>query len=243
MKFLVLTAVALGCLAGGAAARDVVRIASDGAYPPHSFVTEDGELDGFERALGDLICEVAGLRCEWVITEWDTIIPDLLAGNHDAIMAAMTITDARAQVIAFTTPYLPPDPSIYVARDGAEASVVVGVVAAQSKTVHAEYVAEGPAELVVVPTPDDLIAALRAGTADAVLADRAFLNPLVAASGGDLVVVGDEIHIGGGAGIGLRPDDTALREVLDGAIAQLRADGRLNALITRWFGAEFATFD
>ena len=104
MKKLTLSALALVLAAGTAHAQDVVRIGSEGAYAPYNFINDaTGELDGFERALGDAICERAGLTCEWVINDWDTIIPNLVSGNYDVIMAGMSITAARMEVISFSS--------------------------------------------------------------------------------------------------------------------------------------------
>jgi hypothetical protein len=64
-----------------------------------------------------------------------------------------------------------------------------GVVATQSNTVQAGYVAETNADLVEYPTPDETIAAVRSGEADAVLADGDFLRPIVEGSGGEHHVV------------------------------------------------------
>ena len=75
--------------------------------PPYNFINDDGEVDGFERELGDELCARAELTCEWVTNDWDSIIPNLVSGNYDTIMAGMSITDERQEVIAFsrrTTP-------------------------------------------------------------------------------------------------------------------------------------------
>ena len=243
MKNLTLTAAVLALAAGAAQAQDVVRMGSEGAYPPYNFINDDNELDGFERELGDLMCEMAELTCEWVINDWDTIIPNLVAGNYDTIMAGMSITEARSQVISFTQNYLPPDPSAYMALAGADESVIEGVIATQSNTVQSGFVADSDADLIEFPTPDETIAAVRAGEADAVLADKAFLAPYVAESGGELIFVGEDVYIGGGVGMGVRQSDNELRETFDGIITQLKEDGRLNEMITRWFGEDFPTFD
>ncbi len=243
MRNLTLSVAALVLSAGAAFAQDTVRMGSEGAYPPYNFINQNNELDGFERELGDLMCEIAGLTCEWVINDWDTIIPNLVSGNFDTIMAGMSITEARSTVISFTQNYLPPDPSAYVALAGAGEEVKTGVVATQSNTVQSGYIADGYADLIEFATPDETIAAVRAGEADAVLADKAFLEPFVEASGGDLVFVGDDVYLGDGVGMGLRQSDNDLRETFDAAITELKEDGRLNALIVKWFGEDFPTFD
>jgi len=242
MKKLTLGLAVLALGASGALAQTVVRMGSEGAYPPYNFINDSNELDGFERELGDELCSRAGLTCEWVINDWDSIIPNLVSGNYDTIMAGMSITEARSAVISFTQNYLPPDPSAFVALPGADESVMSGIVAAQSNTVQAGYLAERDVTLVEFPTPDDTLAAVRNGEVDAVLADKAYLEPFVAESGGALVFVGDDVWIGDGIGMGVRQSDVALRETFDRIIAEMKADGSLNALIAKWFGDEFPTF-
>ena len=236
MMRLTLTAAALALTASGALAQDIVRMGTEGAYPPFNYINDAGELAGFEIELGNELCERAGLTCEWVINDWDTIIPNLVAGNYDTIIAGMSITEARSAVISFTQAYIPPDPSAYMALAGADESVADGIVAVQSNTIQAGIVADSDATLVEFPTPDETIAAVRSGQADAVLADKAYLLPFVSDSGGALVFVGDEIYPGEGVGMGFRQSDNEFRATFDAVIGEMKADGSLNALLDKWFG-------
>lgn len=237
------TALALLLATGQAWAQDTVRMGSEGAYPPYNFINDQNELDGFERELGDELCARADLTCEWVINDWDTIIPNLVSGTYDTIMAGMSITEARMEVIAFTQDYFPPDPSAYIALADTDPSVIdSGVVAAQSNTIQSGAVAETGADLLEFPTPDDTIAAVRNGEADAVLADKAFLAPFVEESGGELVFIGEDIYLGLGIGLGTRQEDEALRARFDAAIDSMKADGSLNTLLQKWFGDDIALY-
>ena len=231
MKKLTLTTAALALLAGAAMAQDVVRLGTEGAYPPYNFINDAGEVDGFERKLGDELCTRAELTCTWVTNDWDSIIPNLVSGNYDAIMAGMSITPEREQVIAFSEPYTQPDPSAFVAMS-ADADLSAGVIAAQSGTIQAGYVASDMPEatLLEFATPEESVAAVRNGEADAVLADKAYLAPVV--EGGELAFVGDDVLIGGGIGIGLRQTDTELKAKFDAAIQSMKDDGTLNTMIT-----------
>ena len=83
---------------------------------------------------------------------------------------------------------------------------------------------------------------MRNGEADAVFADKDYLAPILAESGGQFVWAGEDIQLGGGVGMGLRQSDAELRAKFDAAIASMKADGSLNALIVKWFGADAATF-
>ena len=240
MKKLILTTAALALTAGMAMA-DTVRMGTEGAYPPYNFINDAGEIDGFEREVGDELCKRAQLECEWVKNDWDSIIPNLVSGNYDTIIAGMSITAERDEVIDFTQNYQPPAASAYVAAaEGVD--VTGGVVAAQTATIQAGHVAESGATLVEFATPEETIAAVRNGEADAVLADRDYLAPLVEESNGELVFIGDPVPLGGGVGMGLRESDGELRGKFDAAITSMKEDGSLNALLIKWFGEDTRTY-
>ena len=242
MKKLILgtAALALSATFAMAESHSVVRMGTEGAYPPYNFINDAGEVDGFERELGDELCKRAELTCEWVTNEWDSIIPNLVSGNYDVIIAGMSITDERDEVIDFTSNYTQPDPSAYLALDGASVDFEGGVIAAQANTIQAAYVAASGATLVEFATPDETIAAVRGGEADAVLADKGYLQP-IAEENADVAIVGEDVLIGGGIGMGIRESDTELKDKFSAAIDGMKADGSLNALIEKWLPGS-ATF-
>jgi polar amino acid transport system substrate-binding protein len=226
---------------GAALAQQTVRIGTEGAYPPYNLINDKGEIDGYERELGDELCRRAGLTCTWVKNDWDSIIPNLVSGNYDAIMAGMSITDEREAVIDFTQNYLLSEPSAYMALS-ADADIEGGVIAAQTGTIQASHVTTTGAQLVEFATPDETVAAVRNGEADAVLADKAYLEPIVAESGGEFVWAGEDVILGEGIGIGLRESDDELRAKFDRAIDEMKADGSINMLIVKWFKESARTY-
>ncbi|MFO6464443.1 transporter substrate-binding domain-containing protein [Jannaschia sp. KMU-145] len=239
MKLILTTA--LAALTATAALADghatTIRMGTEGAYAPYNFLNDAGEVDGFEIELGNMLCEKAELTCEWVTNEWDSIIPNLTSGNYDTIMAGMSITDERDEVIDFTQNYFPPTESNYVALSD-DADLEGGVIAAQTNTIQAGYIAESGATLLEFATYDETVAAVRNGEADAVFADRDALLPTVEESGGELVITGEGVPLGGGVGMGLRESDGELRDTFDAIITDMKADGSLNELITKWFGED-----
>ncbi|WP_420860813.1 transporter substrate-binding domain-containing protein [Algirhabdus cladophorae] len=219
-------------LSAGIAMAQTVRMGTEGAYPPYNFLNDAGEVDGFERELGDELCKRAELTCEWVTNEWDSIIPNLVSGNYDTIIAGMSITAERDEVIDFTQGYTQPDPSVFLAMSS-DVDLKGGVVAAQTGTIQASHIASMGATVVEFATPEETIAAVKNGEADAVLADKAFLMPIAEAEA-DLSIVGDDVYLGGGVGMGLRESDGELRGKFDAAIQSMKDDGSLNALLAKW---------
>ena len=240
MKKLLLATALLGMTAGLASA-DVVRLATEGAYPPFNLIDDKGEVGGFEREFGDEICKRAALECTWSTNEWDSIIPNLQSGNYDVIIAGMSVTDERKKVIDFTQAYYPAVPTVYVAA-AADADCKTGVVAVQTSTIQANYIAQSGAQMAEFPTPDESVAAVRNGEAACVFADRDYLSPLVKESAGALQIVGEPVSIGDGVGLGLRQSDQELKGKLDAAITAMKADGSLNTMIEKYFGPEGVKF-
>ena len=83
-----------------------IRIGTEGAYPPWNNLNSAGELEGAEIDFGNEACNRMGVTCEWVTQDWDGIIPALLQGKYDIIIAGMSITEERKEKVNFTTGYM-----------------------------------------------------------------------------------------------------------------------------------------
>ena len=220
---------------------DTVVFANDGAYHPFNFVNDDGEIDGLERELGDELCRRANLECEWVINDWDAMIPDLIAEDFDAIIAGMSITPERDEQIDFTEPYYPPSPSVYLALVGAGDEAARGRLGAHSGTIHSDYLTESGTSFTAFDDAQVSVDAVFNGDVDAILVDHAFAVENVMQFAGRLAIVGPQVELDQGIGIGVR-ENSDLKGKFDVVIRAIQADGTLNALILKWVGEDAATF-
>jgi octopine/nopaline transport system substrate-binding protein len=82
-----------------------VRFATEGAFRPWNWTEADGTLAGFEIELYKILCATAKLDCTIEAQPFDSMIPALNAGKFDAIIAGMSATPKREEVILFTTSY------------------------------------------------------------------------------------------------------------------------------------------
>jgi polar amino acid transport system substrate-binding protein len=241
MNKLVLAAAAAIAMLATSANAQAVRIATEGAYAPWNFLDDSGKPAGFEIELGNEICKRAALECSWQVNEWDSIIPNLVAGNYDVIMAGMSITDERKQTIDFSTNYFPPDPSSYMARTGTQLDFAaltgknIGVQGGTIQAGYAETTFGSTNTIKAFETADQALADLNAGNVDVILADSSYIAEIIAGSAGALEVVGPDVMLGGGVGAGVRQADTELRDKLTGVIDEMKKDGSLDALIIKWF--------
>jgi polar amino acid transport system substrate-binding protein len=241
MNRLVFAAAALAALSFGAQAADTIKIGTEGAYPPYNFVDDNGKVGGFDIEVGNEICKRAQLECTWVVNEWDTIIPNLIAGNYDAIMADMTITDERKQTINFSEPYFPPDPSTFItlADRKFDYNALKGFkIGAQVATIQLNWLnanLKADNTILSYDTQDQELADLQAGNLDLVLLDGSIVKEAVAGSNGTYKADGPDILIGDGVGVGMRKGDTDLTKKFNDALEAMKADGTLDALIAKDF--------
>lgn len=218
-----------------------VRIGTEGAYAPYNYIDDNGKLAGYEIDLGNALCAEAKLTCEFVTNEWDSIIPNLVAGNYDMIMAGMSITDDRKKTIDFSDEYYPAEPSRYAATTGDKfdfAALKGKKIGVQSATIHASYATANLAAdntILSFETFDQAVADLAAGNIDLMLADGDPLDAVIKASQGAFSYVGEGLRIGGGIGIGLRKKDAELADTLNKALSSLKKKGTVDKLIKVYF--------
>ena len=187
------------------------------------------------------MCGRADLECEWVLNDWEEMIPDLVAEEFDAIFAGMSITAEREETIDFTEAYYPPTPSVYLARAGEGDEAIQGAIGATVNTIYSDYFTETGRPFVSFEGSIDLAEAVLNGEVDAVLVDHGYGVEKLAQYEGQLAMVGPTVLLDRGLGIGVRKGSD-LKGKLDEALASMKADGALNAIILKWVGEDASTF-
>ncbi|MDC0056753.1 transporter substrate-binding domain-containing protein [Alphaproteobacteria bacterium] len=129
MKKFILSLLALSvlCVATIANAKSI-RIGTEGAYPPWNNLNSAGELEGAEIDFGNEACKRMGVECEWVTQDWDGIIPALLNGKYDIIIAGMSITEERKQKVNFTNGYMNDGARFWALKDSGLADIAIAGV-------------------------------------------------------------------------------------------------------------------
>lgn len=243
MKKTLMTVAVTALLVGGAAhAQDMLRIATEGAYPPFNNVTADGELVGFDVDIAKALCAAMERECEIVAQDWDGIIPGLVNDKYDAIIASMSITEERLEAINFTDPYYSNYLSI-IAADGSDLSLeTLGDVAigAQRSTVGSQWAEDeygSRADVRLYDTNPAAVSDLEAGRIEAVVMDFLPANEVLSNTSG-LGYVEEKIDINDQIGIGVRRGEDELAEALNAALAAIRADGTYERISVEYFGVD-----
>ena len=119
-----LLAISLLCVSTVANSKSI-RIGTEGAYPPWNNLNSAGELEGAEIDFGNEACKRMNVECEWVTQDWDGIIPSLLNGKYDIIVAGMSITEERKEKVNFTNGYMTDGARFAVLKDSGLANLKV----------------------------------------------------------------------------------------------------------------------
>ena len=124
MKKLLISLLAMALISITATANaKSIRIGTEGAYPPWNNLNAAGELEGAEIDFGNEACARMSADCEWVTQDWDGIIPALLNGKYDIIIAGMSITEERKQKVNFTDGYMNDGARFWVLKDSGLANI------------------------------------------------------------------------------------------------------------------------
>jgi len=233
----------------GAMAEDkVIRIGTEGAYPPFNFIDQSGKLAGFDVDIGLALCEKMQVKCDLVAQDWDGIIPALVAGKYDVIIASMFITDERKKVVSFTDPYYAAAMTHVTAKGSdikefTDAALAGKAVGAQSSTTQADYIQKTypSADIRLYKTQDEANLDMANGRLDVMVGD---VIPMLdwttkTEDGKCCELVGepitDKAFVGDGVGMAVRQEDNELREKLNKALADIIADGTYKKINDKYF--------
>jgi polar amino acid transport system substrate-binding protein len=242
----------IAILAGRVPAEETrtIRIATEAAFPPFNYL-DNNEPQGFEIELGKAMCEAAKAACVFVVHEWDGIVKGLIKGEYDAVMASLAITERRKARIAFSKPYYR-IPATFIARKE-DAFPKIGPEALAGKRIgttadseHARFLeARYPnSEIKTYAKFEEADLDLLAERIDLVLGDKIAMTAFLEGREGQncCYFVADapfdkEFYTPGVA-VGLRKDDPSLKQLFDGAIDAIVANGTYDRIRAKYF-----TFD
>ncbi|MCP3867422.1 MAG: ABC transporter substrate-binding protein [Gammaproteobacteria bacterium] len=238
MKSILVGLLAMMLVSGNALA-DKIRIGTEGAYPPFNMIGKDGKPAGFDVDIAKALCEKMGTDCAFVTQDWDGIIPGLLAGKYDAIVASMSITEERMRAVDFTNKYYS-NSLRFIVKKGTDIDTgnLKGMsVGAQRATIaanHAESIEGAKAKL--YDTQENAYLDLSSGRIDVLVTDMLpGYDWLKSEQGQDYQFIGKTIDIDDKIGIAVRKGDGKLRDRLNKAITEIIKDGTYATINSKYF--------
>lgn len=238
----------VGIVTGTAQAGQKVKIGTEGAYPPFNSIDKDGKLVGFDIDIANALCKAANFECEFVVQDWDGMIPGLMAKKYDAVIASMSITEERRQKVDFTGKYYTTPAKFFAHKDSGLVVSPEGLkgksIAVQRATTHENFLNDNYASIVTIKayaTQDEAYLDLVSGRADAGIADSVAVMDgfLGTDQGKDFRFFGPDFNevkwFGEGAGIAIRKGEGDLVKAFNDAIAKIRANGTYAKINDKYF--------
>jgi polar amino acid transport system substrate-binding protein len=211
-------------------------------YPPFEYVDDEGNIVGFDPDLLDAIARAAGFTYELDNTSWVDILQRLAAGEFDALISAVTITEERLRIVDFSDPYFQTGQVIVVRADdtgiNGRDDLPGHFVGVERGTVGDSLATEIVGEPYVRRYDQISLAfsALAEGDIDAVVCDLPTAGHIIEADPElDAKIVGaplsDEFY-----GIAVRKNQPAVLAAINEGLHAVSADGSYDAIYERWFG-------
>ncbi len=220
----------------------VLAVGSCLDYPPFESV-EGGDEIGFDVDLSEEIAGRLGLEVEWVRADFDTIFTAVAGNQFDMVAAASTITEEREEVVDFSGPYYnsrqalvvntAETPDIASTADVGDGDVVGVQRGTTGKDWAEENLTPQGAEIKTFTNAPDAFRDLEAGNVAAVVNDEPSSAEIIKDLPGLEIV--EAIDTNEKYGFAFSPENPDLRDAVNGALAEIVADGTYVTIFEQYF--------
>lgn len=248
LSVLAAAAIALTCAGCNSAdsGKKTLKVGSDVAYPPFEYMDTDGKTPiGVDMELAAALAEKMGMEVEICNVGWDGIFAGLEKGDYDVVISAVTITPERLEDFIFSDPYIENWQSIVVMSDAAKKpaspaeleGLRVGYQEETTSDIYlTDYIKKNGinVETSEYATVMNAYEDLAAGRLDAVISDSTVAARYIA----EEKYVQSWLQSEGEPelfGVCIPKDKTQLRDDINKAMAELKADGTLDKIIDTYF--------
>ena len=216
-------------------------MSTNAAFPPYEMTTDSGEFEGIDIETAQAIADKLGLELQIDDMDFDAALLAVQQGKSDMVMAGVTVTDERQNVMDFTDSYASGIQSIIVKEDSDIASVddLAGKkIGTQRGTTGYLYCSDDFGDENVVAYDNGLTAVqmLNNGQVDCVVIDNAPAKEFIAANPGLKLL--DTAYVEESYAIGIGKGNTELKDAINTALEELKADGTLQAIVDKYITAE-----
>lgn len=219
----------------------------DASFPPMGFTDADGAIVGFDIDVAQEVCKRLGVELVKKPIDWDEKETLLNGREIDCIWNGMSVTEARAEAMNLSDPYMKNE-MVFVVSGSSEAKAAGDLrgktVGVQSGSTAQDLLetSELYRDLDVKLMEDNLslLTGLERGEIDAGFLDSVVAYYYISTNDADYFVLagnlGEEDYA-----VGFRKEDRALRDRVQEIIYEMNADGSLGEIARRWFGSDITS--
>lgn len=228
--------------------RVVVRFLTDTDFPPFNFYDEEGVLVGFNVDLARAICLELRTACDIKPRPWNELFQGLQSGEADAVIAAHKVTAAATRQVDFTDSYFYTpgrfaarkiEPQTEISPPGLYGKRIAVARGTGHEAFLKAFFRDSP--LTIYENAELAREALVAGKADFLFDDGIslafWLNGTLSRQccelrGGPYL---EPRFFGEGVAIAVPKNDPDIRVLINDALKRVRASGRFEELVQRYF--------
>lgn len=222
----------------------VLRVGTEGTYPPFSYHdSSSGELVGYDVDVAREVADKLDLDIQFIETPWDSIFAALEAGRFDLVANQVSITDERQAKYDLSDPYAISEGVIVTRADDNSINSLddlAGKTTAQSVTSNwAQVAKDAGAQVEAVEGFTQAITLLNQGRVQATVNDSLSVLAYQATTGDQSIKIA--------ANTGERSEqafaavkDSGMLDPVNGALAELKADGTLEEISQKYLNANAA---
>ena len=232
---------AFALVACNAPAEETLTMGTNAAFPPYEFMDENNNVVGIDAEIAAAIAEKIGMKLEIKDMAFDSLITAVSSGAVDIVLAGMTVTDERKEAVNFSDSYATGVQVVIVTEDSAIATIddLAGKkIGVQTGTTGDIYCAGDYGEDAVARYDNGAlaVAALQNGQVDCVVIDNEPAKAFVEANEGLKLL--DTEYITEDYAAAIAKDNTELLDKVNAALADLKADGKIDEIIGKYIKAE-----
>lgn len=215
-------------------------MSTNASFPPYEMVADDGSFEGIDVEVADAIAKKLGLELEVDDMDFDAALLAVQQNKSDIVMAGVTVTEDRKLVMNFTDSYAT-GVQVVIVKEGSDVTLDnLGekMIGTQRGTTGNIYTTDdyGDDHVTAYDNGASAVQALLNGQVDCVVIDSAPAQAYVEANAGLTIL--DTEYVTENYAIGVNKDNTALLDAINGALAELTADGTIDAIIGKYITAE-----
>lgn len=223
----------------------------DDSFPPMGFRDDNNNIIGFDIDLANEVANILGVKLELQPIAWSAKEHELSTKNIDVIWNGMSITPDRLENMTMSEPYLENDIAVVVKKDSdittladlAGKNVAVQSASAAEEALLSDKNKEFKDSLGEVNGLENYVTALmelETGNSDAVLMDSVVALYFILQESKDFVLL-DETLLADEYAIGFRKGEEAFASAVQEALSELKANGKVAEISTKWFGSDITT--
>lgn len=221
----------------------------DATFKPMGYTDENNEIVGFDIDLAEAVCEKLGVELVKEPIDWDTKEQDLSVGKIDCIWNGLSVSPSREEAFNLSEPYMknamvfvvPESSDINSVDDLAGKKVIVQNGSTAQDTLAASQLAANM-EISSIATNVEALQQMDINLVDAVFMDEVVAQYEIQNSGKAYRILDEGLSEEEYA-IAFRKEDQALRDEVQKILSELKADGTVGEISTKWFGSDITTIE